>query len=167
MVATPTLLLNGVCRPDGEIEDVVAGDTIDAFRVGAALARRLFTVRARASALVIASDALPVTATLYQAAKIAAAAAPLVAPGGTLVLAAECREGIGPLDVVNEAIFRIGVLPRLPPYARVVLVSDLGEAMTKQTLLDYAPGVESLLESTCGAISVIPRASQLICELES
>ena len=72
-------------------------------------------MRARPAPLVIASDALPVTASLYQAAKIAAAAAPLVEPGGTLVVAAECTDGIGPLDVVNEAIFRIGVLPRLAP----------------------------------------------------
>jgi nickel-dependent lactate racemase len=167
MIETPTFLLNGVCRPDDEIEDVVAGDLVDSFRVGAALAKRLFTVRARASELVVASDALPVTASLYQAAKIAAATAPLVAPGGTLAVAAECRDGTGPLDVVNEAIFRIGVLPRLPPDARLVLVSDLGESVTRQTLLDYAPSVESLVAASHGPVTVVPRASQLICELES
>lgn len=167
LIATPMFLLDGVCRPDGEIEEVVAGHVVDAFRAGAALAKRLFTVRAKPSPLVIASDALPVTASLYQAAKIAAATAPLVEPGGTLVVAAECRDGTGPLDVVNEAIFRIGVLPRLPPGVRLVLVSDLGEAMTRQTLLDYAPRVESLIETTGGPITVVPRASQLICERES
>ncbi|HEY5951723.1 MAG TPA: lactate racemase domain-containing protein [Kofleriaceae bacterium] len=164
LIPTPTFLLNGVCRPDDLIEDVVAGDLVDAFRKGAALAKRLFTVRAKPAATVIASDALPVTATLYQAAKIAAATAPLVQPGGTLVVAAQCLEGVGPLDVVNEAIFGIGVLPRLPPGARLVLVSDLGEATTQQTLLDYAPSVEAILAKTSGPIAVVPRASQLICE---
>jgi len=167
LIETPKFLVNGVCRPDDLIEDVVVGDVVTAFRRGAEIAKQLFTVRAPASPLVIASDALPVSASLYQAAKIAAATAPLLAPGGTLVVAAECRDGIGPLDVVNEAIFRIGVLPRLPAHARLVLVSSLGEAATRQTLLDYAASVEAVLAGTSGALTVVPRASQLICEQTS
>lgn len=166
-IPTPTFLVNGVYRPDDRIETVVAGDVIAAFRDGAAIAKRLFTVRARPAPLVVASDALPVSASLYQAAKIAAATAPLVEPGGTLAVVAECREGVEPLEVVNEAIVRIGVLPRLPPGARLVLVSDLGEAMTKRTLLDYAASVDALLDQTSGPVTVVPRASQLICEQDS
>lgn len=167
MIPTPKLLLNGVYRPDDQIEDVVAGDVIDAFRRGAALAKDLFTVRAKPSPLVIASDALPVTASLYQSAKIAAATAPLVAANGTLVVVAECADGIEPLETVNEAIFRIGVLPRLPPGARLVLVSSQPEATVRRTLLDYAPDVESILRATSGTVTIVPRASQLICEQSS
>ena len=164
MIPTPMFLLNGVCRPDDEIHDVVAGNVITAFRRGAALAKPLFSARARPSRLVIASDGLPVTASLYQAAKIAAAAAPLVEPGGTLVVAAECPDGVGPLEVVNEAIVRIGVLPRLPADARLVLVSGLSAAETGHTLFDYARTVDELIASSTGPITVLPRASQLICE---
>jgi lactate racemase len=167
LIPTAKFLLNGVYRPDDLIEDVVAGDVVDAFRVGASLAKRLFTVHARPSSLVVASDALPITASLYQAAKIAAAVAPLVLPGGTLLVAAECRDGTGPLEVVNEAIVRIGVLPRLPTGARLVLVSDLGAVVTSQTLFEYAPSVESVLAETPGPVTVVPRASQLICERTS
>lgn len=166
-IPTPKLLVNAVCRPDDQIEAVVVGDVVDAFRTGAALAKELFTVRARRSPVVIASDALPVTATLYQSAKIAAAVAPLVEANGTLVVVAECREGVGPLEVVNEAIIRIGVLPRLAPGVRLVLVSSLGEAVTKQTLLGYAPSVDAILSATAGPITIVPRASQLICEVDS
>jgi nickel-dependent lactate racemase len=167
LVAAPKLLVNGVCRPDGQIETVVAGDVIGAFREGAAIAKALFTVRARPSSLVLASDALPVTASLYQAAKIAAATVPLVEPGGTLAIVAQCRDGIGPLEVVNEAIFRIGVLPRLPRDTRLVLVSDLGETVTSRTLVEYAPSVEALLRASSGPVTIVPRASQLICERKS
>lgn len=167
MIPTPTLLLNGVCRPDDQIEDVVAGDPVDAFRRGATLAKDLFTVRATPSPLVIASDALPITASLYQSAKIAAATAPLLAPNGTLVVVAECADGVEPLDTVNEAIFRIGVLPRLPSGARLVLVSGQPEATVRRTLLDYAPDVETILRSTSGPVTIVPRASQLICEQTS
>lgn len=166
-IPTPTFLVNGVYRPDDQIETVVAGDVIGAFRDGAAIAKRLFTVHARPAPLVIASDALPVSASLYQAAKIAAATAPLVEPGGTLAVVAECRDGVEPLEVVNEAIVRIGVLPRLPPGARLVLVSDLGEAVTNRTLLDYAASVDAILDQTSGPVTVVPRASQLICEQDS
>jgi hypothetical protein len=116
---------------------------------------------------VIASDALPITASLYQSAKIAAATAPLLEPGGTLVIAAECADGTGPIDVVNEAIFRIGVLPRLPASTRLVLVSDLDEAVVASTLLERAVSIDAVLATTSGPVTIVPRASQLILERTS
>lgn len=162
-VPAPTFLLDGVCGPDDQIHAAVAGDLIAAFRAGAALARPWFSVRAPRAPLVIASDALPVTATLYQAAKIAAAVAPLVAEGGTLLLVAECADGIGPLDIVNEAIFRTGVLPRLAPHAKFALISSLSADQVGQTLLAHATSVEPDSEP----IVVVPRASRLLIEPSS
>src|SRR5690606_32102629 len=119
--------------------------------------------RARPAPLVIASDKLPVTASLYQAAKIAAAAAPLVEANGTLVLVAECPDGIGPVDTVNEAIFRIGILPRLAPGVRLVLVSSLSAKETGRTLLSYAGSVDDVLAAMPAApVLVLPHASKLI-----
>jgi nickel-dependent lactate racemase len=165
-VPTRTFLLNGVCGPDDDVRAVVAGDLVAAFRAGVALARPWFTVTARPAPLVIASDALPITASLYQAAKIAAAAAPLVEPDGVIVVVAECADGIGPLEVVNEAIFRIGVLPRLPSGARLALVSSLAREQVEETLLEYAPSVEPYLSSV-GRVLVLPRSSHLLCEPSS
>ncbi len=168
LVATPTFLLDGVAGPDHLVHDAVAGDLRAAFRAGAERARPWFTVRAPRAKLVIASDALPVSATLYQAAKIAAAVAPLVLPGGTLVLVAECAGGVEPLATVNEAIFRIGVLPRLPPDARILLVSALPSSVVRTTLLEPAPSLADVLASLPGERAVIvPRASQLLCEPSS
>ncbi len=163
LLATPKLLLNGVCGPDGLIHAAVAGDVITAFRRGADLARPWFTVHARPSPLVIASDVLPVTASLYQAAKIAAAVAPLIEVNGTLALVAECPNGVGPLETVNEAIFRIGILPRLPSGARIILVSTLDEKVVRQTLVEYSSSLDPLIASA-SRITVVPRASQLLCE---
>jgi nickel-dependent lactate racemase len=171
-VPTPAFLLNAVVGPDDAVHAAVAGDLVVAFRAGVAIARPWFTVRARPAALVIASDALPVTATLDQAAKIFAAAAPLVAENGTLVVVAGCEDGIGPLDIVNEAIFRIGVLPRMRPGVKLVLVSELAENEANRTLVAYAPSVDAVLAAsarvaTSGArdpILVLPHASHLIAE---
>ena len=164
LVRAPVFLVNAVAGPDGMFHAVVAGEPRAAFRAGVAIARPLFTVRARPAALVIASDRLPVTASLYQAAKIAAATAALVEPGGTLVIAAECSDGVGPLDVVNEAIFRIGILPRLPAGARLVLVSSLDGPTVARTLVEHATSIERIAASRPGSVLVIPEASQLICE---
>jgi nickel-dependent lactate racemase len=164
MVPTPMFLLNGVCGPSGAVHAAVVGHVVDAFRAGCELARPWFAARARPAPLVIASDHLPITATLYQAAKIAAAAAPLVAPGGTLVVAAECADGIGPIDVVNEAIFRIGVLPRLPRDARLLLVSELAPERVRETLLEHVSDARDITAQTPGRIIVVPRASSLLLE---
>lgn len=166
-VGTPMFLLNGVYAPDDRVHAAVAGDVFAAFRAGAELARPWFTVSARPAPLVIASDALPVSASLYQAAKIAAACAPLVERHGTLVVVAQCPDGIGPLDVVNDAIFRIGVLPRLAEGVRLVLVSDLSERETSRTLLAYASAVESVAASAPGRVLVVPHASYALAEASS
>lgn len=165
LVPAPIFLVNAVYGPDGQMHAAVAGDVRAAFRAGADLARPWFTVRAPRAGLVIASDRLPVSASLYQAAKIAAATAPLVADGGTLAIVAQCPDGIGPLQTVNEAIFRIGVLPRLPPGARIVLVSGLDREEVAQTLVSYAESLDPVLAASSGPVVVVPRASQLICEV--
>ena len=166
LLQTPTYLLNGACGPDGQVHAAVAGDLVTAFRRGAELARPWFTVRAKKASLVIASDALPVTASLYQAAKIASACAPIVADGGALVLVAECADGVEPLATVNEAIFRIGVLPRLPETSTIHLVSSLPTATVERTLVRPLADVSNLVRAAA-SIVVVPRASQLIIERES
>lgn len=167
MVPSETFLLNGVAGPDGALHAVVAGDLVSAFRAGADLARVWFRIRAPRASLVIASDVLPITSSLYQAAKIAAAVAPLVLERGTIALVAECASGVEPLHVVNEAIFRIGVLPRLAPGVSIKLVSSLDPATVAPTLVDYAASVDEIVREHDGDILVVPRASQLLFEATS
>lgn len=160
LVPSTIFLLNGVCASDASVFAAVAGDPRSAFRRGVELARPQFTVRAEPADLVIASDALPVTASLYQAAKIAAAMAPLVKPHGTLLVVAECPDGIGDLEVVNEKIFRIGVLPRLAAGVRLRLLSALPNPSA--SLLDPVRSASEVINQQPGSIIVAPRASQLL-----
>ena len=158
LLLTPTFLLNAVCASDDSVQAAVAGDPVVAFRAGAELARPWFTVRAPRARTVIASDRLPVTGSLYQAAKIAAAVAPLATE--QLVIVAECAEGIGPLSIVNDAIFRIGVLPRVAPGVRLGLVSSLADSDVRQTLLEPIHSLVGLGDD----LLVVPQASQLLVE---
>jgi nickel-dependent lactate racemase len=158
----PIFLVNVVAGPDGAFHDAVAGDVLAAFRAGAERARPWFTASAPRAPIVVASDALPVTGSLYQAAKIVAAVAPLVEPGGVVVLVAECPDGTGPLDTVNRAIYEIGLRPRLPNAHEIALVSSLSAAQVAPTFARFATRAEDVIAPRAGELVVIPRASQLL-----
>lgn len=162
MLAARLFVLDTVCDPDDVARDAVAGHIITAFRAGAERARPWFEAKAPRTRWVVASDALPVTGSLYQASKIVAAVAPLLEDDGTIVLVAECPEGIGDVDVVNRAIYEIGLAPRLPPRHRVVLVSSLGADQVAPTYARWAARVEDVLGEATGPIVVAPRASRMI-----
>ncbi|MFT3695271.1 MAG: lactate racemase domain-containing protein [Kofleriaceae bacterium] len=166
MVPAPITIVNGVSDVDHRVREVVVGDFVRAFRAGCEIARPWFTVRGKRAPLVIASDALPVTASLYQAAKIFAAVAPLVEEGGRIVVAAECAEGVEPIDTVNEAIFRIGVLPRLPRGVSIGLVSAVPRAEVARTLVEYVSSIDIEIGQT-NRVLVVPMASQLLCEADA
>lgn len=162
MLPTRPFLLDVVCDPDDVARDAVAGDVIAAFRAGAERARPWFEVHAPRTRCVVASDALPVTATLYQASKIVAAVASLLEDGGTIVLVAECADGIGGIDIVNRAIYEIGLAPRLPRDHRIVLVSSLGPEEVAPSYARWARSVEDALAEATGPIVVVPHASKMI-----
>jgi hypothetical protein len=70
----------------------------------------------------------------------------LLRDGGTVIVAAECPEGTGPLQVVNEKIFALGVRRYLPERHRLFLVSGMDEATVAGTYATFAPSVEWALE---------------------
>lgn len=164
MVPAARFLLDLVADATGGAQAAVAGDPALAFRVGARLCEPLYRVTAPAARCVVVSDALPLTGSLYQASKLVAAAAPLLEPGGTVVLAAECPEGVGPVETVNRAIYELGIRPRLPDPHQVVLVSSLPAEVVGQTYCRPAASVDAAVAAAGGAPVVLPRAGSLIVE---
>lgn len=161
LLRTPCFLLNGVSAPPGVISGFVAGSLDDAFACGARQCGEGYQVaRVPPARLVVAADRPPVTDSLYQAAKIAAAVAGLVAPGGLLVIVAPCGSGIGPLGIVNDAIFKTGVLPRLPPGAQIGLLSLQPAEEVALTHLKHVDSLVSLAPTD--DFLVVPAASSLI-----
>lgn len=165
MVPARAFLLDCVLDADGAAVGAVAGDVRAAYRAGAELARPLFAVRAPRSRAVVVSDKLPLTASLYQASKLAATGADLLEPGGTLVMAAECGDGVGPIEVVNRKIWEIGIRPRLPVDHRVVLVSSMPRALVEQTYCAWAATVEEALAGNDARPTVLPRAGDALVEV--
>jgi hypothetical protein len=115
---------------------------------------------------VVVSDALPLAGSLYQASKLVAAVAPVVAPDGLVVVAAECPLGVGPLDTVNDKIYAIGIRPRLAAGCRIALVSGLPRAEVERTYCSFAPTVEAALEGAAAPL-VYPHAGSMIVTAEA
>jgi nickel-dependent lactate racemase len=92
----PTFLLNVTLNQARQITGVFAGDLLEAHRAGAAFARRTAVQPvAQPFDLVITSNSgYPLDLNLYQAVKGMSAAAQIVRPGGDIVVAAECWDGI-------------------------------------------------------------------------
>lgn len=142
----PSFIVNIVRARDGGLHGAVAGEPVAAHRAGVALARPVFEVSAPApAAAVLVSDRTPVTMDLYQACKLLPPAGAVLRPGGTVILAAACEAGIGPVEVINEAIYRLGVIHALPPDHRVILVSGRSPEEVAPTFCEYAPDLPAAL----------------------
>jgi nickel-dependent lactate racemase len=143
-IGRDTYMLN-VVEIGGAVLGAVAGDLVYAHREGVRMARPWCEVRAAPADCVVVSAPLPVSSSLYQASKLVPPAGILLNEGGTVVVAAECPEGTGPLEVVNEKIFELGVRRYLPAGFELLLVSSMDEATVARSYATYAPSLEAAL----------------------
>jgi lactate racemase len=98
-----SFLLNVTLNEQREITAVFAGDIIKAHKVGAEFVRRsaMQPVKEPFDVVVTTNSGYPLDLNLYQGVKGMSAGARIIKPGGTLILACECREGVpanSPLD---------------------------------------------------------------------
>jgi nickel-dependent lactate racemase len=90
-------IVNVTLDPDHAVTGIFAGHPVQAHAEGIDHARRAVrsTIDAPADVVITTSAGYPLDLTLYQAVKGMTAALPVVRSGGTLILAAECAEGLG------------------------------------------------------------------------
>ncbi|WP_242340161.1 MULTISPECIES: lactate racemase domain-containing protein [unclassified Anaeromyxobacter] len=166
-IGRDTYLVN-VVEAGGTIVGAVAGDVVYAHREGVRLARPWCEVEAPKADVVIVSAPLPVSGSLYQASKLIPPAGLLLREGGVVIVAAECPEGTGPLQVVNEGIFELGVRRYLPAGATVLLVSGMDEATVRETYATFAPDLAAAIASARervgreATVLVLPDAGDLV-----
>jgi nickel-dependent lactate racemase len=92
----PTFLLNVALNRDREITSVFAGDLVAAHRDGVAFVRQtaMQPVSEPFDIVITSNSGYPLDLNLYQAAKGMSAAAQIVRPGGDIIVAAECWDGV-------------------------------------------------------------------------
>jgi nickel-dependent lactate racemase len=92
----PAFMLNVTLNQRRQITGVFAGDLVAAHRAGVAFVRQM-TMRPMPEPfdiVITSSGGYPLDLNLYQAVKGMAAAAKIVRPGGDIIVAAECWDGI-------------------------------------------------------------------------
>lgn len=102
----PSFLLNVSLNDRREITGVFAGDIIEAHRVGYEFVRRsaMQKVKSPFEIVVTTNSGYPLDLNLYQGVKGMSAGARILQPGGLLILACECREGIPPKSPLEELL---------------------------------------------------------------
>jgi nickel-dependent lactate racemase len=92
----PSFLLNVTLNESRQITGVFAGDLLEAHRAGREFVRTsaMQKVKSPFEVVVTTNSGYPLDMNLYQGVKGMSAAARIVAQGGTIILAAECREGV-------------------------------------------------------------------------
>jgi nickel-dependent lactate racemase len=101
--AGPSFVLNVTLNEQRAITGVFAGDILKAHKVGTEFVRKsaMQAVDDLFDVVVTTNSGYPLDLNLYQGVKGMSAGARIIKPGGTLILAAECREGVpagSPLD---------------------------------------------------------------------
>jgi nickel-dependent lactate racemase len=96
LLAGPTFLINVALNEQRQITGVFAGDLLKAHRVGCDFVKRSAMHRCAApfDIVVTTNSGYPLDLNLYQGVKGMTAGARILKPGGTLILAAECCEGV-------------------------------------------------------------------------
>ncbi|MGA2976102.1 MAG: nickel-dependent lactate racemase [Spirochaetia bacterium] len=92
----PSFLVNVALNRDKAVTRSFAGDVFEAYRAGTGFVKSTSMARvASAFDIVLTSNSgFPLDLNLYQAVKGMSAAARITRPGGSLLIAAECRDGI-------------------------------------------------------------------------
>jgi nickel-dependent lactate racemase len=113
--AGPSFVLNVTLNESRQITGVFAGDLLAAHKAGTEFVRKsaMQAVEAPFDVVVTTNSGYPLDMNLYQGVKGMSAGARIIKPGGLLILAAECREGVpagSPLDKLLRAVNSPGAL---------------------------------------------------------
>jgi nickel-dependent lactate racemase len=105
----PSFLLNVALNDERRITGIYAGDLIAAHQAGIECVRRsaMQPVAELFDVVVTTNSGYPLDLNLYQGVKGLSAGARILKPGGTLILAAECREGMpanSPMDKMLRSV---------------------------------------------------------------
>jgi nickel-dependent lactate racemase len=190
-------IVNVVLNSKKEVVKAVAGHFIKAHKVGVEAARKALQVELKepADLVIAASGGFPKDVNLYQAQKALLHAAIAVKEGGTIILAAECSEGVGEerftntmklsktpqeiMDNFSKQEFRVGAHKAYLwgtslLKAKVILVADGIDLPTAQIMqVEKANTLQQALDMSIDnlpenpRIYVMPKASSTIPLLKS
>lgn len=149
-MARHDFILDVTLTHDRQISGVFAGNPVKAHAAGVDFLERtsLETLPEPVDAAITSSAGYPLDLTFYQVLKGVTAAAHIVKPGGTILLVAECAEGIGSPPYARMLAGYQGPEPFLDSIRNAPVVIDqwqlerLALGSLKHRLLFYTPGAK-------------------------
>jgi len=187
-------LLNITLNRDKQITGVFAGDLDMAYAAGVKHVRHTAIVEVPApfDIVITTNSGFPLDRNLYQAVKGMSAAARVVKPGGAIIIAAECRDGVpeGSMysQILREAGSPAAVLEQIPTWiqskleqwqaqvqAQILMKADvflyshlLSPQQTREALLTPISSIEDVLQEMVARIGetamicILPEGPQTI-----
>ncbi|WP_048185693.1 nickel-dependent lactate racemase family protein [Methanosarcina siciliae] len=168
-IAGLQFILNVVINSRKEIVAAVAGDFIQAHREGAKYVDSMYKINVEpADAVIVSCGGFPKDINLYQATKALENAIPAVKTGGSIILVAECAEGIGnkvyecwnrecrsPDDAIErfKHFFEFGghksaIVAKAAKQFKLYIVSKLSEEESRRAFFIPAKNIQEALEAT-------------------
>ena len=165
-IAGLDFILNVVLNSRKEVVRGVAGDFVEAHRAGAKAVDEMYRRPVRPAEIVVAcAGGRPKDINLFQAQKAMENAREAVLPGGTLILLAECAEGLGhpvferwarEASCAEDCVERFGreyefgghkaaLIARESLEKDLILVSSLGTVLAEMTFFRHARSLEEAL----------------------
>ena len=160
--------INTITDEDGNIIDIVAGDLHESWSKGVEICKNTYItpIKEKADVVFTSAGGYPKDINIYQAQKALDNAYHAVKPGGTIVLIAECKEGIGNTvceQWINEAnsiqdieerlkkCFILGghkayAIARVAKGANLILLSSLNKDLTKRLFMELAEDIEQAIK---------------------
>lgn len=164
-------ILNVVIHGKKDIAFCAAGDVEKAWLEAVRFCEELNTVRIKqpVDVVVASCGGYPKDINMYQAQKALDAAVLAVKPGGTIILAAECREGLGeetfqkwiessgcPQDIFDrfDAHFELGghkayAICRILEQAQILLISALPDEVVRRMFMTPVASLDEALHIVC------------------
>ncbi len=181
----PSFLLNVTLNDDRQITGVFAGDLVRAHQAGIEFVRQsaMQPVDQRYDVVVTTNSGYPLDMNLYQAVKGMRAADRIVRDGGTIIMAAECSEGVPDgsphealltsvansedlLQKINQADQTIAeqwqghIQAMIQSRAEILLYSSLDDPTVRRSLLTPCSDITAEVRSRIGAtgrVAVLPQ----------
>jgi len=159
--AGPSFLLNVTLNERRQITGVFAGDLVAAHRAGAAFVRAsaMQEVDRPFEVVVTTNSGYPLDLNLYQGVKGLSAAARIVRPGGLILLACECSEGVPAASPFERLLCRAA-----SPEALLAMMQEPGFSEPEQWQAQILAQIQQ--HARVQVHSTLPRSVLEACHLE-
>lgn len=158
--------INTITDEEGAIIDIVAGELHESWIKGVEICKNIYvtSIQERVDVVFTSAGGYPKDINIYQAQKALDNAYQAVKPGGTIVLVAECKEGIGnniceqwieeasSIQDIEERLKKCFILGGHKAYAiakiakevDIILLSSLDKSLTKKMFMEPAEDIRQV-----------------------